>query len=714
MNYYRKIFASIFATSFGISVLLLWFMLNSIRNDASTQFVERYEKLADLVGQSLLEAESAAEKIGFNAAMHLSTLVDQGKIPSEDELRRLGKELDISLFAVINKDGKFLRDTVTGAVNQSHKLFDFCADYRKLIAGGTDLEVTPIIPSFPYRGPFKFIMIPSRDRKLILESGVNLANIAQILGNTMSTDRNIRSLGLFSPTFFNFGTIYSDGRFVDGDQTQAPLPLAAGDHELRRENLEVIRKVKISKPACCECKIKGVKGEGDYYYLIRLEASTAPLLQLINRAWWTAVAIGFFLFLFSTLVAHYLARRLVARLKKVDDAVREMNEAGELSKPLNVGGEDEVTSLAANFNQMAQSLVRIRGEQIALEKASALGEMARQVAHDIRSPLSALNTAVGSLESLPEERRQLVRAATQRINDIANSLLGHGRKPSASQDPEVVELLSSLDMLVSEKRLQLRKRPEIEIVPELSRAFGLFARLDGAELGRAVSNLVNNAAEAIVGKGKVAVEVFPKEGKAIVEIRDNGPGIPPELLSRLAEKGVSHGKEGGSGLGLYGARQLAESVGGRLEIESEIGKGTVARLVLPLAPAPSWFPGEVRVPKGGTVVSLDDDPSIHLLWEERLKELRSQCRHVVMRSPAELKAWLDENKTEKARAIFLVDHEMPGEFGAGLIARLGLAAQSILVTSRCQELAKQGVAEQLHLRMLSKQNAAYVPFVLEE
>ena len=202
--------------------------------------------------------------------------------------------------------------------------------------------------------------------------------------------------------------------------------------------------MKVSKPGCCECKIKGVKGTGDYYYLIRLEASNAPLRQLLDRAWWTAVALGFFLFLFSSFVAHYLASRLVARLKKVDEAVRAMNTAGELASPLEVGGADEVTSLAGNFNQMAHSLVRFRREQVELEKASALGEMARQVAHDIRSPLSALNTVVGSLESLPEERRQLIRGAAQRINDIANSLLQHGRaRETAPLDRKSTRLNSS-------------------------------------------------------------------------------------------------------------------------------------------------------------------------------------------------------------------------------------------------------------------------------
>ena len=155
------------------------------------------------------------------------------------------------------------------------------------------------------------------------------------------------------------------------------------------------------------------------------------------------------------------------------------------------------------------------------------------------------------------------------------------------------------------------------------------------------------------------------------------------------------------------------SAGGRLELESKPAQGTKARLLLPLAPAPTWFPTRMELQRGGTLVSVDDDPSIHLLWAERLKELPNKVRHVVLRSPSELETWLATHPELATNSLFLVDHEMPREPGANLIARLGLAEKAILVTSRSKELAAEGVAERLRLRMLSKRDAPFVPFGFE-
>ena len=106
-----------------------------------------------------------------------------------------------------------------------------------------------------------------------------------------------------------------------------------------------------------------------------------------------------------------------------------------------------------------------------------------------------------------------------------------------------LELLGAVDMLVSEKRAQFRERPNLEIVPHLARAFGLFARVSESELSRAISNLVNNAAEAIPGNGRVEIAVYPFGSYVAVEIRDDGPGIPPDLLPKLGERRESGKKE---------------------------------------------------------------------------------------------------------------------------------------------------------------------------
>lgn len=89
-----------------------------------------------------------------------------------------------------------------------------------------------------------------------------------------------------------------------------------------------------------------------------------------------------------------------------------------------------------------------------------------------------------------------------------------------------------------------------------------FLEGDVFETQRIISNLVNNSVEAFTGTGSVAVGLVAVDGKVTLEIRDDGKGIPPGILARLGQKGGTHGKVGGTGLGLYQARTSVESLGG--------------------------------------------------------------------------------------------------------------------------------------------------------
>jgi len=111
--------------------------------------------------------------------------------------------------------------------------------------------------------------------------------------------------------------------------------------------------------------------------------------------------------------------------------------------------------------------------------------------------------------------------------------------------------------------------------------------------------------EAFDGGGTVTVTLSEGGGGVTVAVRDDGRGIPPELLPRLGQKGETHGKAGGTGLGLYHARASAEGWGGRLEIASAPGGGTTVSLVLP----------SVAVAAVRSTVLLDDDPLVHLNWK---------------------------------------------------------------------------------------------------
>jgi signal transduction histidine kinase len=217
-------------------------------------------------------------------------------------------------------------------------------------------------------------------------------------------------------------------------------------------------------------------------------------------------------------------------------------------------------------------------------RLAALTEIAAQVAHDIRSPLAALNVALQDMSALPEKRQELARGAMGRIGEIARDLLDNYKKPNASPAVEKPvspqELKCLIEPVISEKRAQYASKPDITIEFPVA-AENAKVIVQPAEFRRIISNLVNNAVEAFESGGRVTIELAKAGDKILLKIGDTGKGIPAAILAKLGQKGETHGKAGGTGLGLYHARTSVESWGGKLDIHSVVGKGTTVTIELP-------------------------------------------------------------------------------------------------------------------------------------
>ncbi len=378
---------------------------------------------------------------------------------------------------------------------------------------------------------------------------------------------------------------------------------------------------------------------------------------------------------------------------------------------------------------------------IQTQKAEAVlvQEIAQQVSHDIRSPLSALNMMLTDLKELPEQKRVIVRKALERINDISNSLLEKSKAPPAGSIPaqsapspvastpagarEVVLLSSMVGELLSEKRIQFREKMGVSIEEDLTKAYGYFASVNATELKRVLSNLINNSIEAFPeGAGRVTVGIRGYKDVVQIIVSDNGKGIPASVLAKLGERGVSHGKESsgtsGSGLGVYHAKSTVEAYGGKFEIQSREGQGTMIQIQLPRAVAPDWFVEELRLKPDMSVFSVDDDSSIHGIWSERLGAIGAEKQGVSLKSYTSAKAFVDicEGLVPQARAnaLFLVDYEFlnQGVNGLQVIEKLGIASQAILVTSRYDEVDIQKKCKGMGVKLIPKALAGYVPIVV--
>lgn len=367
-------------------------------------------------------------------------------------------------------------------------------------------------------------------------------------------------------------------------------------------------------------------------------------------------------------------------------------------------------------------------------------EVATQTSHDIRSPLSALSMVVGTLSEIPEDKRILIRNATQRINDIANDLLQKGKKniilplTSTEQDltednPSQIEKFTGsieyiptlVDMLVSEKRMQYREYYDLEIAIDSNSSFGAFSMVNSIELKRALSNLINNSVEALTNhQGKVNVGVkkilLEQSEKVEIFIQDNGRGIPSSIQNKLGKMGVSYGKSGtesGSGLGIYHAKKTIDLIGGSFQIKSNKTIGTLIQIILPLSSPPAWFAKEIDLTNTKYLVSLDDDISIHQIWASKLKNsVIKNIEHIPFQSGEEFYKYVSANINKLRQTYFLIDYELLNQSNSGLdlIENLGIEKYSTLVTSHFEDPSLQIRANQLKLPILPKTLAPQIPF----
>lgn len=299
-------------------------------------------------------------------------------------------------------------------------------------------------------------------------------------------------------------------------------------------------------------------------------------------------------------VATLSIQRLVARpVRHMVEATRRVAE-GDLSGAVPVSSRDELGRLAKDFNHMREALARAEQElkgraeaQLArAEKMASLGRMSASIAHEINNPLAGILTfaklLIRDLESRPLDAElkeqglrqlRLVQRETERCTAIVRNLLEFARQrplnlKAVSAVAVVEEALSLVGHQLELKGLVLERA--LAAVPQVQG--------DAGQLRQAIVNLVLNAGDATPSGGRIRLATRPDGEGVLIEISDTGAGIAPQDLSRIFDPFFST-KEKGTGLGLSVVYGIVEHHGGRIEVESEPGRGTSFRIRLPSAAA---------------------------------------------------------------------------------------------------------------------------------
>lgn len=321
-----------------------------------------------------------------------------------------------------------------------------------------------------------------------------------------------------------------------------------------------------------------------------------------------------------------------------------------------------------------------------------IAKVAEQVAHDIRSPIVALETLLKHLKGLPEDKITIMRNSVNQIRDIANNLLHHKDELiDRTQSAKSIMLTPSVHYVVSEKRNEFENsqiQVNLAIEESVETAFILATPTD---LKRVLSNVINNAYQALPDKrkSKIDITVYSESGNAYIKISDNGCGIPHDKLTEIFKEGVSFKKQG-SGLGLYHAKKTINEWGGNISIISKIGQGTDVLIVLPLQPAPFWFADHLSLVKQSLVVIVDDSESIYNIWQQRFAHILNRGPKLkYFNSPSSFLKWYQDKSIDiPISSVFLIDFEFPEKAnGLDLIEQMDYYHQKYLVTSRGEEFS---------------------------
>jgi len=211
-----------------------------------------------------------------------------------------------------------------------------------------------------------------------------------------------------------------------------------------------------------------------------------------------------------------------------------------------------------------------------------LGTLAGGLAHELSNPLTALSAQLELLElELPAAHRDLVDDAQGSVSRM-RSVIEAMRRGARFSDDEQREI--ELPLEIEESLVLFRGRLERRV--QLVREFGEVppVRCQPTLIGQVLVNLVANAVDAVQGRpaGRIALRTLCANGQAVIEVEDNGPGVPADQRDRIFEPFVSTKGAAGNGLGLWISAEIARRHGGSLTVDAARGGGAVFRLTLPL------------------------------------------------------------------------------------------------------------------------------------
>lgn len=303
------------------------------------------------------------------------------------------------------------------------------------------------------------------------------------------------------------------------------------------------------------------------------------------------IILYFFVFGLFIIGAALISKQLTRPLHFIQEGLNEISQ-GNLDTTIPVTSQDEIGSLASAYNEMVYRLKELQTELAKAERESAWKEMAQQVAHEIKNPLTPMKLSIQHLERQlasdqydPKELKPRIKKITENIIEQIQSLnsiasdFSKFSKPVEEEftDVPVNEILNSVTDLY-------RHDKQVEIRTELP-SHSIIVKGVADELRRVIINLVKNAYEAMSAGGTITLRTYRKGNSVFMEVEDNGQGIREEDKSKIFVPNFST-KSSGTGLGLAICKKIVQAHEGSISFASIEGKGTTFVVKLPVSQDP--------------------------------------------------------------------------------------------------------------------------------
>jgi signal transduction histidine kinase len=276
-------------------------------------------------------------------------------------------------------------------------------------------------------------------------------------------------------------------------------------------------------------------------------------------------------------------RPYITQEKKIGGAVLSFSDITEMK-----AWENERKLRTENLEHQVKDQAE---EILGSESLVAIGKTAGMVGHDIRNPLQAITSDVylvkTDLASLPEseakkgveESLESIEKNVEYINKIVSDLQDFARKDLPK--PTAINLEKTIQEILSANIVPQNLAVSVSIEKDFPTLI-----LDESYLKRIMTNLISNAVQAMPTDGKLTIVAFRQNDRAVINVEDNGVGIPVELKSKIF-KPLFTTKAKGQGFGLAVVKKLTEAIHGTVTFESEKGKGTKFIIELPLSSPPA-------------------------------------------------------------------------------------------------------------------------------